>query len=72
MHEVKSRLTISFYKMVNKASLGEVIMKSLTFWYLCLSVTLLFFLSDRYIYELQIWIIYTFIFMSSKIVVCEI
>lgn len=55
--------------MSKKTSLLEVATKSLTFWYLCLSVVLVFVLSDRYIYELQIWILYIFIFMSSKIVV---
>lgn len=68
-HEVNSCLIISFYKMSKKTSLLEVATKSLTFWYLCLSVVLVFVLSDRYIYELQIWILYIFIFMSSKIVV---
>ena len=55
--------------MIKKAKLSEIVAKSLTFWYLIASVVLVFILSDSSIFQYEIWLLYLFVFMSSKAVV---
>lgn len=59
----------SFYTMVKKVPFADVVKKSLAFWYICLSIVLVFVLSDSYIYTLQLWLMYIFVFLTSKVVV---
>lgn len=55
--------------MAKKAKITEIMAKSLAFWYLTASVVLVFLFCDKLIFQYEIWLLYVFIFMSSKIVV---
>lgn len=55
--------------MSKKTTLTEIVSKSLLFWYLTASVTLVFVFAKNSIFEYEIWFIYVFIWMSAKAVV---